>query len=162
MRPKQSLYSKLGIPDGVAVTIILIALVLTLAPYAADKDFGFLKIPAFDPSTLGLLKVLGPVLFVLSILLNCPFWGKTGSPRSAGNDVPATVTFRNASRRFVNVDWLDFDGKRDPEHRYVLPANNDATVATYVGHAWEASDANSGETLKVFVVKRDREVLTVG
>jgi VHL beta domain len=154
MSPKQSVYGKLGIPSTIGVTVTLLALVLSIAPYMADKDFGFLRVPDFSEATKHALRLLGPISLAASLLLFFPiFEPRTGSPRSAATDTPVDVLFRNSSKRYINVIWLKFDGKEDPDHSYTVAPGADQSVATYVAHSWNVSDANTGEALRSVVAR---------
>ncbi len=154
MTQKQSVYGRLGIPVTIGVTVTLLALVLAIAPYMADKDFGFLRVPDFSEATKHELRLLGPILLAASLFLFFPFLEiHAGSPRSAATDIPMDVLFRNSSKRYIYVVWLKFDGKEDPEHSYTLAPGADQSVATYVAHGWNVSDANTGEALRSVVAR---------
>ena len=154
MSTRQNIYSRLGIPGTIGVTVTLLALVLSLAPYMADKDFGFLRVPDFSEGTKHGLKLFGPILLAASLVLFFPILETgAGSPRSAGTDTPMGVVFRNSSRRYLYIVWLKFDGKEDPEHSFTVPPGADQNVAAYVAHTWNVSDANTGEALRTVVAK---------
>jgi hypothetical protein len=162
MSPKQSAYGKLGIPNTIGVTVTLLMLALALSPYMADKDLGFLKVPAFSQSAAHTLKLLGPVLLAASLLLFFPYWEtRIGSPRSASSYVATDVVFRNSSTRYIYIVWLKFDGKEDPEHSYTLVPGAVQTIATYVAHTWNISDANTGDVLRCVVVKKGMDPVVV-
>ncbi len=154
MATKQNAYAKLGIPGAVGATVTLLALALALAPYLADKDFGFLKIPAFSEEAQHELRVLGPILLALSLALFFPLFApQAPAIRSASSDDATVFEIRNASARYLYVVWLRFDGKEDPEHSYSLGPGAEEKIATYVAHTWRISDANTGEMLRSVVVK---------
>jgi len=133
-----------------------LALALTLSPYLAGADFGFLRVPEFLGPAKHTLRVLGPVLLAGSLLLYFPFWAvHTASLRSAGTDVAANVLFRNSSDRYIYIVWLKFDGKEDPGHSYTLAPGAVQNVATFIAHAWNISDANTGGHLRSIVVEKD-------
>jgi hypothetical protein len=162
MGSKQSTYEKLGIPSPIGETVGLLGLALTLSPYLAGVDFGILKIPDFSEPGKHAMRMYGPVVLAGSLLLFFPFWKvRSGSPRSAGTDVAATVVFRNASSRYLSLVWLTFDGTEDPEHSYSLPPGAVQEVATYVAHAWKVSDANTGEALRSVIVKREMKPVVI-
>lgn len=60
-------------PEGLRVAIVLVALILTLAPYAGGTDWGIFAVPNFEESTKSILKWLGPFLLTLSLLMFVPF-----------------------------------------------------------------------------------------
>ena len=63
-----------------------------------------------------------------------------------------SVLFQNASSRYLNIDWIDFAGKKDPEHHYSLGPGESQEVATFVAHAWSVTDANTGAAVKSVIV----------
>ncbi len=69
---KSNLKNKFDIPDPVLGSLFLIIVVLFFSPYIGGVDFGFLKIPSFQPTILVFLKVAGPILIVLFIFLFIP------------------------------------------------------------------------------------------
>jgi VHL beta domain len=152
--PKQSFNNRCGIPGTVSALFITVAFALTLSPYLANADFGVLKVPDFQPTTLHMLEILGPMLLLISILLNYPFFAQvSSSPRSAGTSIAITVVFQNPSKRYVNIDWLDFDGKLKPELRCTLIPGENRAIETFVGHVWQASDANSGVVIRDITIR---------
>jgi len=151
---KQSINNRCGIPSAVGALFITVAFALTLSPYLANADFGVLKVPDFQPVTLHLLEVLGPILLLTSILLNFPlFEQSTISPRSAGTTISANVLVLNLTKRYINVEWLDFDGKPRTDFRWTLIPGGKQEIETYVGHEFQVSDANSGEYLRGIMIK---------
>jgi len=66
-----------NIPSQFGLTILLFSLVLLAAPYFAGHDFGFLKVPKFQPSLKSKLKIFGPVLMISAILAHAPLLSKT-------------------------------------------------------------------------------------
>lgn len=145
--------AKLGLPEAFGVLVLTLAVVLLFAPYFADADFGIFKVPALAASTRHFLQYFGPVFLILAGLSYYPFWtDQVTSIRSAGTDAAITVLFQNASSHYLDVDWIDFDGKRDPAHHYSLAPGESQEVATYVAHAWSVTNANTGEELKSVIV----------
>ncbi len=153
MHKRTSTLAKLGLPAPFGEIVLTVALVLFLAPYLSDTDLGIFKVPAFPAATQHVLRYTGPLFLLGAILLYLPLWrATTASLRSAGTDRPLNVIFTNASRNYLNVDWIDFDGRKDPEHHYSLAPGETQQVATYVAHAWEVSNANTGEQIRSIVV----------
>ena len=74
MTEKISLFewSRLPMPFGVAVLLLL--LIFLLSPYFSGSNFGLFNIPQFAETQKRALKIIGPVLFVLSIFSFLPLW----------------------------------------------------------------------------------------
>ena len=156
MTHRQSTYAKLGLPGAFGEAVLILTLVLLLAPYLAGADLGIFKIPELSVPAQHFLRYLGPVLFCAAVLLYYPIWPRQAlSVRSAGTDDPVTVRFENRTRNYVNIDWLDFEGKRDAGHHYVVEPGASKDVQTYVAHAWVVSNANSGAEIRTIVVAKD-------
>jgi hypothetical protein len=162
MSSKQSAYGRLGIPSPIGETVGLLALALALSPYLAGTDFGFLKVPELAGAAKRDLKVLGPILLAASLLLYFPLWKmRAGGPRSAGTDIAASVVFRNSSNRYICIVWLRFCGKPDPDHSYTLAPGASQVVPTYVAHAWNVTDANTGDLLRSVVIKGEMDPVVI-
>lgn len=72
--PRQPPYRVLGIPDKVAIFLLVVALALALAPYLPGSDFGVLKVPALEREIQEILRWVGPLFFALVVLLFLPLW----------------------------------------------------------------------------------------
>jgi Tfp pilus assembly protein PilF len=74
-----SIWKWLELPAGFGAALLGVVLCLLLAPYASNKDFGALKIPAFSPNSRRRLMFVGPLLFLACLGLFVPAW-KLGAP----------------------------------------------------------------------------------
>ncbi|WP_197026974.1 class I SAM-dependent methyltransferase [Methylomonas sp. 11b] len=79
-------YQRIGIPDNVINTFLVITVVLLLAPYVGGLDFGIFKVPSFPPEIEKSLRWIAPVLFVLFLILFIPIW-KTHTVHLEANNV---------------------------------------------------------------------------
>ena len=151
---KHSTYQQLGLPGHIGEVLLLLSLALTLSPYFPGVDFGALKVPALPDRTRKTLKVLGPILLAASIFFFFPFWPEpaAGIRSAVGDYTGKMVTFRNSSNRYVNLDWLDYDGKADLTVRRTFKPGESEETRTYVGHTWRFSDANTDEVLRTVVI----------
>ncbi len=59
-------------PEAVGILLFVIALALALAPYLASVDFGPIKVPSLSDAAKKRLRVLGPILLLLVLLLHLP------------------------------------------------------------------------------------------
>lgn len=73
-KPKCSTYELIGLPSHFANFLLIFCFLLSVSPYLAGSDFGIFQVPEFDASTKQILKVLGPVAFVLTVFLFIPIW----------------------------------------------------------------------------------------
>jgi hypothetical protein len=162
MDAKQSTYAKLGLPSPFGQIVLTLALVLLLAPYLVGADIGIFKIPDLPVVTQRFLKYFGPILLVVAVLLYYPFWEKQASGvRSAGTYVPIKIVFQNCSEHFLKVNWINFEGKNDPECYYTLAPGESKEVDSFVAHAWSVSNANTGAQLKPVIVTETTSTIRI-
>jgi hypothetical protein len=67
MNDKKSVLDLLGLPSQFGYTLLIIGLILALAPYFSSYDFGVLKIPDFTDRTKKILRIIGPMSFLIAI-----------------------------------------------------------------------------------------------
>jgi hypothetical protein len=65
---RDSVIHKSGLPPEFGVILLVLALILTLAPYLSGMDFGIFKIPVFPSAARCRLRVIGP-LFLIAVAL---------------------------------------------------------------------------------------------
>jgi hypothetical protein len=70
---KKSILNNYGIPDSIGATFFSFCLVLTLAPYFPNSDFGIFKVPSFPANVVSILKTLGPISMIGSLMIFVPF-----------------------------------------------------------------------------------------
>jgi hypothetical protein len=82
-----------GVPDGLGLTLFLIALSLAMAPYWPGADFGVFRIPEFSPAWRRRLRVVGPMVLLVVVVAHVPVpaaapdpWWDCGSWRVDAND----------------------------------------------------------------------------
>lgn len=137
--PRKNIYQSFGIPETVGIVVFTFSLVLTLAPYFPNTDFGIFKVPAF-PSNISIkLQLLGPILLILSIVFYIPIFAGN-KPKELRNQpqpkepiTPSEIRKRYNERRFIErairlIPKTDFDengflGKR--ERKYVFVGDYD-------------------------------------
>src|SRR5258707_5016571 len=69
---RSSFFKWSGLPDAFGVVLMVFSLILLLAPYFAGADFGLFNIPTVTEGAKKLLRVIGPVFFILCILAFLP------------------------------------------------------------------------------------------
>jgi hypothetical protein len=158
---KHSTYEQLGLPGHIGEIFFLISLALTLAPYFPGMDFGALKVPALPDGSRKTLKLVAPIALVVTTLSFFPFWPEpTGDIRSAVGDYTGMmVVFKNSSNRYVNLDWLDYDGKVDLTVRRTFKPGDSEEIRSYVSHVWRFSDANTGQVLRTVVIGQNTRLV---
>jgi hypothetical protein len=75
--------------------------------------------------------------------------------RSAAGEIAINVQFENSTADYVNLDWLDFDGNKDPQLRQTIAPGASLEVPTYVAHAWIVSNAHTGTVIKTIIITKD-------
>ena len=68
---------KIGLPQEFGVVLLVLALIVTLAPYAGAVDFGIFRIPRFPPQQRKRFVVGGPAALLIAIGLFVPWWATT-------------------------------------------------------------------------------------
>jgi hypothetical protein len=72
LEDKTSIIKSIGLPETFAVVLLTFNFILFLAPYFSGADFGLFKIPQFTDSARKKLKIIGPFVFLLSVMLFVP------------------------------------------------------------------------------------------
>jgi hypothetical protein len=67
-----SLADRLGLPHELMTTLILLAIVFSLAPYFAGLTLGTLQVPRLRPRARRLLRILGPLGVAAAVALVVP------------------------------------------------------------------------------------------
>ena len=93
----ESTYFRLGLPETLAVALVLACLCLCLAPWLGGKDVGPLKVPAIDERTARWMKYVAPIGLLVFLAAFAKVWpvlpGSTASPvAGASSPVPAAIT----------------------------------------------------------------------
>ena len=92
-----STYQRIGIPDNVINTFLVIALVFLFAPYVGGHDFGIFKVPIFPLEIEKSLRWIAPVLFAVFLILFIPVW-KTRAVHVEVNEVDQTIAVHPKSK----------------------------------------------------------------
>lgn len=92
-------YQRLGIPDNVINTALIISVVLLLAPYVGGLDFGIFKVPSFPPEIEKPLRWIAPVIFAIFWILFIPVWKNHAVDREANErELPNAVHSKSKYR----------------------------------------------------------------
>jgi hypothetical protein len=113
----------------------------------------FLKFLNSYPLWAKLLAFVG--LFVTTVTLVFAPRTSAVTMRSAASQIAINVLFENSTADYVNIDWLDFDGNKDPQLRQTIAPGASLEVPTYVAHAWIVSNAHTGTVIKTIIVAND-------
>lgn len=68
----KSIFAVLGLPQPFGVVILTFSLILLVGPYLSGMDFGIFKVPSFNEKATHQLRIIGPTVFVLVLLLFIP------------------------------------------------------------------------------------------
>lgn len=114
---KKNTLQVIGVPKEFGVLLLTLTLILAVSPYLGGQDLGIFKVPSFSQETTWVLYFLGPVLFVVTILLFIPFWKQKVSssvtlPRSVGSDSKyrlqniADIVKAEAANHGIHIDGI--------------------------------------------------------
>jgi hypothetical protein len=132
-----STIDKLGLPQEFGLTLLTLALIASLVPYASGADFGLLKVPRFESARRKRLMLIGPLLLGLSISLFIPFWAPV--PEDAEAEV---VDARSPA---PGDDELSaFSGAPESTHVDSLPNNWKVIATSLIEGARDASLPGNG------------------
>lgn len=110
-----NIIAMLRLPPNFGYVLLLFTLILFVAPYIFGADFGVFKIPKFPDSSRQILKVVGPITFIVAILLHVPFWGvsATRSKRLLLGLCPTIIIIAIAV--LLNLPYTEQPKERPPE-----------------------------------------------
>jgi hypothetical protein len=95
---KMNILSSLGLPTEFGIVLLLLALILLLAPYFSDHDFGIFKIPLFKNSLQRRLKIVGPVIMLIVLGLHVPFMQVKNGAKEKTNALKEESTISEKDR----------------------------------------------------------------
>ena len=70
-----SILNYLSLPTDFGKILLLFSLILSISPFLNGADFGIFRIPAFPPRVNDKLKIIGPIMLIIAIVLHVPFLG---------------------------------------------------------------------------------------
>ncbi len=65
------------LPTQFGVILLALTLALSLTPWLSGRDFGILKIPNFPSNVQNKMKIIGPALLLIVVVLHIPLRRKT-------------------------------------------------------------------------------------
>jgi len=80
---RKSTLQEIGIPKEFGVLVLTLTLILAISPYLGGADLGIFKVPSFSAKVTWVLYFLGPILFLVTVLLFAPFWQQSVRPSSS-------------------------------------------------------------------------------
>lgn len=110
MEEKASIIKLLGLPETFAVLLLTFSFILLLAPYFSGADFGLFKIPQFTNSARKELKLIGPIVFLVLVMLFVPMIRipKPNAPNPSDNTnkpgAPDTTPTKDDGNRATPAD----------------------------------------------------------
>lgn len=118
---KQNTLDLVGLPPAFGLTVLIFVFILALAPWLSGKDFGIFKVPQFSEHGRKRLRLIGPILLCIGILLHSNIW-----PLEAGNN-PQRINLDGST-----VARLDGVETPDPEDETII-WGADTLLDEYVG-----------------------------
>lgn len=71
-----SFFDVSGVPSEFGISLLTLSLILSLSPYFSGIDFGIIKIPKLKVRAQKVLKIIGPLILLLSFLSFLPIWSQ--------------------------------------------------------------------------------------
>jgi len=164
-----SIIEILGLPSALGASLLLFALILSVAPWLPGADFGIFKIPDFADSVKRCLRILGPVIFILAILFHLPIF--PGHTTTKATDEPSHRAKPNAAsesgkgfRGFVHVTSVsdvDINNQREviqiPTHLYEGPSFNHQLIKALSKGERVNQLSKEGNWVEVFIEPKKME-----
>ncbi len=85
---RKSIFERIGLPKEFGVILLTFGLILCVSPYMSGMQFGIFSVPQFEQKAREKLKVFGPPVFGVIILLFFPIW-KDGNDETASKSIPS-------------------------------------------------------------------------
>lgn len=118
LEDKISIIKLIGLPESFAVVLLTFSFILLLAPYFSGADFGLFKVPQFTDGGRKKLKIIGPIIFLVLVML---------FPSLITNRAP--VASNNTNRNIANDNRNDAGNgitKNDNKPAPQIDAHNQA------------------------------------
>lgn len=106
---RESILQKSGLPQEFGVVLLVLALIFALAPYLSGTDFGIFKIPPFSARARRRLKIIGPPLFTVLVVLFVPLLeaDPLRPPRHVRKVLKAIGEFSDFQSNAANIEEAD-------------------------------------------------------
>lgn len=126
-----SVLDRMNLPDGFGYLLLVLALILTLAPWFHGQDFGLLKIPDFAPRTRRVLLLVGPLALLLAVGLHAPLHEARSPPLPPAVDPVGD----EEERSWIETVWASLVGRPDEVAATEVAATTDP--------AWRPASASN-------------------
>jgi hypothetical protein len=73
-RIRKSTYELIGLPKEFGVILLTFGFILLVSPFMSGSDFGIFQVPQFNQGIQKTLRVAGPTVFAILVLLFVPIW----------------------------------------------------------------------------------------
>jgi|GEM_PF-467549 len=81
---RKSTFKRIGLPTDFGVILLTLGLILFISPYMSGFDFGVFAVPEFEQEAKDKLRLFGPIVFGLMVVLFFPIW-KDGNNKRASS-----------------------------------------------------------------------------
>jgi hypothetical protein len=89
---ERSLLDWLGLPENFGYALLIVGLALLLAPYLRGGDFGIVKVPDFEPGVRSALRVVGPIVMLIAVIVHVDLLPSAGEREARGNGGPSSAS----------------------------------------------------------------------
>jgi len=80
MSDRRNTLDLLGVPKEIGIILVTLCIILAISPYLGGSDLGIFKVPKLPIRSSQVLRYLGPLLFLLGLLLFLPCWRRSSAP----------------------------------------------------------------------------------
>jgi uncharacterized protein YjbI with pentapeptide repeats len=130
----ESTYEILGLPNQLGLCLLLVAFVVGIAPYSGKTKIGNIDIPRVALSLKKPLKIAGPILFAVGLLMFIPYW----TPLLAQKDYLQALDYlqsEDANHRLAAVQSFDESGQSSVEYHWLMLQQIPAALRVWAGPA---------------------------
>lgn len=138
-----SIWSLIGLPGQFGITLLAFSFVLTLAPYFSNTDFGMVKIPEIPPQRKKQLKYLGPLFFIIMLVVHIPLISTNdiAYTHKVSIDGFPVLNFRERPITLEEIKSLEIKkkeqpGYNDPGLKAALPNNTPVELIDDSDNYW--------------------------
>lgn len=139
-----SFFELSGLPVPFGVVLLSFSFILLLAPYFSGADFGLFKIPDFTLQAKKVLKIIGPVLFLLCVLSFVPLFQNNKATATTGYSIRVTDSDSKRAIPRARVTLVaagdTLTGETDEDGLYKVKINSEVAVGSLVNLRVVAKD----------------------
>ncbi|HCI6409443.1 TPA: hypothetical protein NPP25_003613 [Klebsiella quasipneumoniae subsp. similipneumoniae] len=144
----RSTYEYFGIPESLAISIALVSLALTLAPWVEGAEVGPLKVPKIRAEVLKSLKIIAPIFLLLTLLGFPKLWHEEGlinKNEILHQDINQKTDIKNPSYETYLNNFFDTNSNYIKGEAYPLKEIESEYFETYFSYTCWQGGRNWGD-----------------